>query len=79
MHKDKTTTHEEFVVWTTDGMEWLKEIVRDEQLKDEWEWYAHHKLLVVEGKEPVRIIDEPLSADDAWEFEVSVTFIVGPC
>ena len=51
-------------------MEWLAEIAGDERLGNEWEWYAHRKFLILEGKEPLRIIDEPLSADDAWEFEV---------
>jgi hypothetical protein len=67
---DGTEILMEYTVWIKDGMEWLRDLVRDKSLSHEWEWHAHQKWIHSEGQQPRRIIDEPLSADDAWEAEV---------
>jgi hypothetical protein len=48
-HKDGSVTQEEFTIWATNGMEWLKERAGDERLGNEREWYAHKKFLVLDG------------------------------
>ena len=70
---DGTEIAMEYTVWIKDGMEWLHELICDKSLSHEWEWHAHQKWLYCEGREPERIIDEPLSADDAWEAEVGLS------
>jgi len=50
-------------------MAWLCELARDKTLKDKWQWYAVKKFKG-EGGQRERFIDEPLSGQEAWEYEV---------
>ena len=58
-----------YTVWVLDGMAWLRELARDKTLKDEWRWYAVKKFKC-KGDDKERFIDEPLSGQEAWEYEV---------
>lgn len=50
-------------------MAWIRELIRDPLLRDDWEWYPYRNYIYEDGKE-VRFYDEPLSADDAWDARV---------
>jgi Plavaka transposase len=61
----------EYTVFVKDGMKWLQDLVTNPDLNEEWQWYAYHKFLHADGKE-TRLMDDPLSADAAWDFEVHI-------
>lgn len=50
-------------------MAWIRELLRDPALRDDWEWYPYQKFVFEDGKE-IRCYDEPLSGEDAWEAQV---------
>lgn len=50
-------------------MAWLRDIAADPSLGPYWRWHAEQKEVFVDGKGE-RFIEDPLSADDAWEQEV---------
>ena len=52
-------------------MPWIEELVGDPTLKDHWTWHAKQEFIHMEGKEPERFITTPMTADYAWEIEVS--------
>lgn len=60
----------QYTVWVKDGMEWLRELVRDPVLSEHWIWYAERREVVVNGVSE-EYIDGPMSARDAWDQEVS--------
>jgi hypothetical protein len=57
----------------------LIELISDTALRDDWEFYAYKKYLCVDGKKERRIIDTPMSADDAWHAEVRLVNHVFSC
>jgi Plavaka transposase len=69
--KDATKVELEYSVWVKDVMPWIEELVVDPALNEHWEWHAHRQYLHTEGSDPERFITTPMSADFAWETEVS--------
>lgn len=63
-----------YTVWVKDGMEWLRELVRDPGLSDQWTWYAEKKEVVAAGVAE-QYVDSPMSAQDAWDEEVSLSIM----
>jgi hypothetical protein len=51
-------------------MAWIRDVAREPSLSPHWRWYAERKEVFLDG-EGERFIDDPLSADDAWQQEVS--------
>jgi hypothetical protein len=51
-------------------MAWIRDVVREPSLSPHWRWYAERKEVFLDG-EGERFIDDPLTADGAWEQEVS--------
>jgi hypothetical protein len=64
-----------YTVWVKDGMEWLRELIRDPSLSDQWTWYAEKKEIVANGVAE-EYVDGPMSAQDAWDEEVSTLHLV---
>jgi hypothetical protein len=64
-----------YTVWVKDGMEWVKGLARDPLLADYWKWHAVYKVKVVNGEEEW-YMDEPLSAKEAFEYEVSLILLL---
>jgi len=67
------TENMEFTMWAKDGMAWLRELVQDPMLADEWTWYPFRKTVYCDGAS-YRILDDPMSANNAWDYQVWVYF-----
>jgi len=71
--KSGETKQVKYMVWVRDGMEMIRDLVRDPELAPYWQWYAERREIVVNG-EVEQYIDNPMNAQDAWEEEVSILF-----
>lgn len=70
--KDGSSRPMKYSVWVKNGLQWMTDLAKDPLLKDDWTWHARKKFLHIDHSKPdgERFIDDPLSADDAWEAEV---------
>lgn len=60
---------QQFEIHTRSLSDWLRELVSDKSLKDDFERYPMKKFKCEDGEE-VPFIDEPLTADDCHKIQV---------
>jgi len=71
MHKNITKTHE---FWWRDLWKWVVDLVKDTLLAPQFVWDAC-RLSKFDGKEYVRFIHEPWTAQRFWDVQVCPSFV----
>ena len=60
----------EFSVWALEGMEWVRELLVDPALANEWEWYPKKITHVVNGTFDCVWDTSCMSGNATWAFQV---------
>ncbi|KAG8832540.1 hypothetical protein FRB91_000219 [Serendipita sp. 411] len=66
---DGTVTDLQYQIYVKDGEKWIEEMVTDPTLKEDWEWHANRRFIVINGENIGRAITNPMTADSLYQME----------